>query len=142
VQCALCTVCSSLCSVHLPHGGGDMGVATMTMSLLRCQSPTHHLVEACLMLLAEFLQWSGLLCCRSDDLQPLHAMSIVHTTTISGHFMKIFFSFQHTRIHRRVFSDSVLYKLMVYLLIYYVAAKATYIRLLHGKIGFLGVFRP
>jgi len=24
----------------------------------------------------------------------------------------------------------------------YVAAKATYIRLLHGKIGFLGVFRP
>ena len=25
---------------------------------------------------------------------------------------------------------------------YYVAAKATYIRLLHGKIGFLGFFRP
>jgi len=24
----------------------------------------------------------------------------------------------------------------------YVAAKATYIRLLHGKIGFLGFFRP
>ena len=26
--------------------------------------------------------------------------------------------------------------------IFYVVAKATYIRLLHGKIGFLGFFRP
>jgi len=30
--------------------------------------------------------------------------------------------------------------LFIYLFIYYVAAKATYIRLLHGKIGFLGFF--
>jgi len=32
--------------------------------------------------------------------------------------------------------------LSVFLLYYYVADKATYIRLLHGKIGFLGFFRP
>ena len=37
---------------------------------------------------------------------------------------------------RQTHSRSVRY------MIFYVAAKATYIRLLHGKIGFLGFFRP
>ena len=43
----------------------------------------------------------------------------------------------------RSFADVIVFKSLYGIAsIFYVAAKATYIRLHHGKIGFLGFFRP
>jgi len=50
---------------------------------------------------------------------------------------------EHLQIFTRAEMGYLIFVLVlkyIFISTYYVAAKATYIRLLHGKIGFLGVF--